>query len=130
MTVSESVLESTIEVFTEVSADLTLQLVFEKGKHKTKLSKNMNLFTVYFDRPLDPGSLKINGVIVPAVFDVKFVGQVLCQLVSRFLRFFTVHFVRGIDVDSGHDFSSQFDGERSLDRLAFGSQLSVGWVIR
>ena len=93
-------------MITEVAPYFAFEPVFKHGQKKTELGDDMDLLSIHLDSAINSGWLKNNGVIIPAIFDIEFICQVLRQLVGGFLSVFTTHVVMCMDVDGWHGRSS------------------------
>lgn len=89
-------------MYFQVTADFAFEPVLEHGQHKPELGHDVDLFSVNLDAAINSGALKKNRVFIPTVVDVKFISQILGQLVSRILGVLTTHLVPGMNVNGGH----------------------------
>jgi hypothetical protein len=48
----------------------------------------------------------MNDILVPAVIDAEFPGEVTREFICRFLGMRMVHFVEGANINPGHNFQS------------------------
>ncbi len=117
-----SVAEGAVEMITQLAANFTLEGVFEQAQHETQFSQYMNLLAIYFYGSGDSSAIEMDGVIFPTVVYGKFFCQALGQFISRVLRVFTVHLMRGMNVDCGHSFHNLRLAESSLVPVASYSQ--------
>jgi len=72
-------------MFFQVTADFTLEPFLEHGQQEPEFGHDVDLFPIDLDAAVNAGAFKVNGVSIPAVVNIKFLSQVLGQLVSSIL---------------------------------------------
>ena len=94
----------------EVLSDFVFDKRFQKNEHQTERGLDSDLILTDSNHAMNTRSLKMNMVTLPAVVNVKFFGQVACQLVGCLLRFAGGHRVLSTHINSGHRHSVDVSG--------------------
>jgi hypothetical protein len=106
LTASKSSAEGTAEVFFEVADDFFLDAAFQQGEKKPQFRLYPDFVFTHRDHAVYTGSFKMNDILVPAVIDAEFPGEVTRKFVCRLLGMRMVHFVVGANINPGHKFQS------------------------
>ncbi len=89
--VSRNLGESAAEVIFQVLRDLFLDNRFQEDQHQSKPGPDPDFILPDRDLTIDPGAFEVNMVAFPAIFDFKFLRQVIRKFVRGFLCFFRWH---------------------------------------